>query len=594
MRVVQIKIENFRGIRETTLIFPKYGVLIGDNNCGKTTILEALDLVLGPDRLNRKPAIDEYDFFQCKYTPPKIIENEDIAENSEHHLHGIKIEVIIADLTDEQRAKFGDYIEFWDNNNLMLYDLPKPEGVDDESISDAVRVTFHGYYDCDDDDFEGKTYFTRTLNENETPVAFSKRHKQLIGFLYLRSIRTGSRALSMERGSLLDIIMRIKEVRPKMWENTIRTISDIEVAADTELGISPILGSINEALQKYVPREWGVAPQLKVSNLTREHLRKIITAFMATGNGEHIAPFYRQGTGTVNMLVLALLSQIAEEKRNVIFAMEEPETAIPPYAQKRIIHEVRRFSDQAIFTSHSPYVLEEFSIEENIVLSNSNNIVSQKTINLPHGIKQKMYKQNYRTRFCEGLLSRRVLIAEGFTEATAFPAACRRLEEIDRHKYSSLETLGITIIDAGGETKIPEIAELYKSIGKKVYVICDLQNNDNKLKIEKNVDFLMMHDEKGLENVVIKNVSDDIIERFINNINFSPETIIKYPDPRKRLLHFFVKEKGNWGIADFIIELRTEDEFPQWIKNVVIELKRQCMSDEMPELGSEAMSDDFN
>lgn len=31
-----------------------------------------------------------------------------------------------------------------------------------------------------------------------------------------------------------------------------------------------------------------------------------------------------------------MLSQIAEDKQNVIFAMEEAETAIPPYAQKRI------------------------------------------------------------------------------------------------------------------------------------------------------------------------------------------------------------------------------------------------------------------
>ena len=63
MRVARIEIENFRGIKQAKLLFPKHGVLIGDNNTGKTTILEALDLVLGPDRLNRQPAIDEHDFF---------------------------------------------------------------------------------------------------------------------------------------------------------------------------------------------------------------------------------------------------------------------------------------------------------------------------------------------------------------------------------------------------------------------------------------------------------------------------------------------------------------------------------------------------
>ena len=71
------------------------------------------------------------------------------------------------------------------------------------------------------------------------------------------------------------------------------------------------------------------------------------------------------------MLVLAMLSQIAEDKQNVIFAMEEAETAIPPYAQKRIVHELRKLSAQSLFTSHSPYVLEEFSLDETVILSRS-------------------------------------------------------------------------------------------------------------------------------------------------------------------------------------------------------------------------------
>lgn len=68
MRAACIKIDNFRGIKQATIFLPKHGVLIGDNNTGKTTILEALDLVLGPDRLNRQPPIDEHDFFRGAYT----------------------------------------------------------------------------------------------------------------------------------------------------------------------------------------------------------------------------------------------------------------------------------------------------------------------------------------------------------------------------------------------------------------------------------------------------------------------------------------------------------------------------------------------
>lgn len=100
-----------------------------------------------------------------------------------------------------------------------------------------------------------------------------------------------------------------------MWEETIGHLRGLDVAADPALGLSGILESVNKSLKKYVPREWGSDPHLRVSNLTREHLRKVITAFIATGNGDHAAPYYRQGTGTINMLVLALLSQIAEDRR---------------------------------------------------------------------------------------------------------------------------------------------------------------------------------------------------------------------------------------------------------------------------------------
>ncbi len=504
MRVASLTIENYRGIKKAVILLPKHGVLIGDNNTGKTTILEALDLALGPDRLNRQPPIDEHDFFRGKYAAKAIAvkADGDPIEAAEAELAKdvpspgedakaavekprIEITVTVADLTKEQKAKFGDYVEFWDATTDSFYDQPNPAGVDAAHITEALRVTFHGWYDEEEDDFEGRTFFTRSLTEGDRPEPFSRRDKQVCGFLYLRSLRTGSRALSLERGSLLDIILRLKEVRPQMWEDTLGTLSAILVASDPDLGISPVLESIDAALKKYVPKEWGVEPHLKVSNLTREHLRKVITAFVATGDTGHAAPYYRQGTGTINMLVLAMLSQIAEGKQNVIFAMEEPETAIPPYAQKRIVHEVRKLASQTLFTSHSPYVLEEFAVEETIVLGrDSEGILGRKHITLPDNVKLKRYRQEFRTRFCEGLLARRVLITEGATEASAFPVACRRLAELKPDTYSSLEALGICTVDAGSESSIPGMAQLYRGLGKHTFAVCDKQDDGTKALIE--------------------------------------------------------------------------------------------------------------
>jgi putative ATP-dependent endonuclease of OLD family len=601
-----LRIKNFRGIQDSTIKLPKHAVLLGDNNVGKTTILEAIDLALGPDRLNRTPPIDEHDFYAGKYVagasagevsetnePPVEVavavpsdptgvtaDANDTPLNIDRDAPRITIEVTIADLTPEQKGRFGDFIEFWNMESDSIYDGPTPEAVDAATMTEALRVTFIGWYDAELDDFEGKTYFSRSLSEGDEPTKFSKKDKQICGFLYLRSLRTGSRALSLERGSLLDIILRLKEVRPQMWEDTIEKLASHSVASDPELGISGVLESITTALKKYVPKEWGIGPHLKVSNLTREHLRNVITAFIATGVGNHAAPFYRQGTGTINMLVLAMLSQIAEDKQNVIFAMEEPETAIPPYAQKRIVHEIRKLASQTIFTSHSPYVVEEFTLDETVVLArNAHGSLVRSLIKLPDSVKPKRYRQEFRTRFCEGLLARRILIAEGATEAASFPVVCRRLAELKPNVYSSLEALGICTIDAGGEKNIPDLARLYRELGKRTFAICDKQEDEHKGLIEVEVETLLMHDEKGFEDLVLKNTTVDALKRFVKLIEWPQHLKEKYPDPEDEpqgaLRAYFGGKKADWGVADFLAQC-SEEEIPQWLREGCVSLRTIC------------------
>ena len=213
-----------------------------------------------------------------------------------------------------------------------------------------------------------------------------------------------------------------------MWEEVLDQLRQLPVAEKPELGITEILSAVQNSVRSFVPSEWAENPHMRVSDLTREHLRRTLTVFMGTGakredGSDYAAPFQHQGTGTINALVLALLSLIAELKQNVIFAMEEPEIAIPPHTQKRIIDSVRKKSAQALFTSHSPYVLEEFKPSEVLVLTRGAGILSSVGADFPATVKPKAYRTEFRTRFCEALLARRVLITEGRTEYDAFPAA---------------------------------------------------------------------------------------------------------------------------------------------------------------------------
>lgn len=51
MKVTKLTIANFRGIKSAEILLNGNSVFVGDNNSGKSTIFEALDLVMGPDRL---------------------------------------------------------------------------------------------------------------------------------------------------------------------------------------------------------------------------------------------------------------------------------------------------------------------------------------------------------------------------------------------------------------------------------------------------------------------------------------------------------------------------------------------------------------
>ena len=459
MKLANIKINNFRGIKHGDLNLPDQVVLIGDNNTGKSTILEAIDLVLGPERLSRKPVIDEHDFHAGEYL--------DSAKNPVE----ITIEVIVTDLNVEQQSHFMNNLEWWDTKSQSLLQGPPPEITDCDGVVPALRLGFRGYYDNEEDDFAGETFFMSPELEDGKYDPFKVRDKRLCGFLYLRTLRTGNRALSLERGSLLDIILRLRELKPRMWEDVLAQLRDISVASEPELGLSEILTSVQSAVRELVPVECADSPAIRVSQMTRDHLRQILTVFLGTGTynstgKEHAAPFHHQGTGTINTLVLTLLSMIADLKQNVIFAMEEPEIAIPPHTQKRIISSVIAKSAQAIFTSHSPYVIEEFDPAQIIVIDRKDGELKGHPARLPPAVKQKMYKEEVKRRFCEALLARRVLIVEGRTEYDTFPQLAKRLQELDSSSYSSLESLGIAVIRANSDSQVAPLGAYFKALGK--------------------------------------------------------------------------------------------------------------------------------
>ena len=108
----------------------------------------------------------------------------------------------------------------------------------------------------------------------------SKEIKRLFGFLYLRAVRTGSRALSLERGSLLDVILRLRGSRAGLWEKAIERLRNLDIEKDAT-HLQPVLKSIEARLGRYIASDVdGRTTKLHVSQLTREHLRKTMAFFL--------------------------------------------------------------------------------------------------------------------------------------------------------------------------------------------------------------------------------------------------------------------------------------------------------------------------
>jgi putative ATP-dependent endonuclease of OLD family len=233
-------------------------------------------------------------------------------------------------------------------------------------------VVFVGRFNPDEDDFEGSTFFAypqRPEGDYDPGdlggglAPFRRDDKRYCGYLYLRPNRTGNRALSFGRGSLIDTIVRLESDKAgSLWTSALGALDSINLAESTP-GFAEIRAQMLARVRKFLPvPDDDTAVGVRPSDLTREHLREVLRMFIATQPGIYPVPFNRLSTGALNVLVFALLTYIADLRGpdSVIFAMEEPEIALPPHTQRRMVDFVSKTMGQAIVTSHSPYVIERF------------------------------------------------------------------------------------------------------------------------------------------------------------------------------------------------------------------------------------------
>jgi putative ATP-dependent endonuclease of OLD family len=567
-------------------------LLVGGNNVGKSTVCEALDLVLGPERLYRRPVIDEHDFHCGRYLDG---DKEPIE---------VRIEAVLTDLPQEAELRFHRHLRRWDDGTRDFADQGAggPADGDGSQKRWALPVVFIGRYDKAEDDFVGNTFFDHPIEPPEADEAaelalgagrklFGREHKRLCGFVFLRTLRTGSRALSLQRGSLLDTVLRLGGTGlADMWQDTLDRLQGLAPPIGEVPQLKQIRTDIRERMARFVPLADGDdATAFFASELTRENLREVVRLFIAAEPVGHSVPFARLGTGSINLLVFALLTVIAElkEKQSVIFAMEEPEIALPPHTQRRVSRFVLTEMGQAIVTSHSPYVIEQFEPQDIVILSRkADGMLEGAPIDLGD-FKTKSFKTE-RRQFAEAILGRGVLVVEGASEAALFPEASTILEnDLGAEAYMHLDFAGVSLFAADSETAVPKYGPVFKALNKAAFAFYDKPNKAHTAEAVAKLDEYLAHWQsttKGIEVLLVSETTSAVHHRFLAAASARDD----YPSHcgaydavldddgtvRKLAIAVLKARKGDAHgyTALFIRQCQCADELPVTIKKVLLEI----------------------
>lgn len=629
MRILQVSIENFRGIRQATIRFPSHALILGPNNACKSTVLEALNFALGPDRIRGADSVDEHDFFQGNYlyqvhaaddaeegetqpasddaqgsavdqvpsevgdteaagpgaAGPEVVEPETVDNTASGDGPEIRIEVVLGNLNADQIRTFRSHLEPWEATEFRVLTPEEAENHEPEEEDLVLRVAFRAWYDQELDEFEAETVFLSPERPSGERSMFGRRHKQAVGFLYLRALRTGRRAATLERGSLLDVLLREKHAKLQFWEFVLKALraAGSEIEADSELGQA--LEAIGSRIDSLTPLSGSIDPpgSLQIGRLTRRHLRQIMTYFLSSCDSDHPLPYDRLGSGTSNVLVFALLGAIGDVKDNVIFAMEEPEIALPPHTQRVVIKRLRGISQQAIVTSHSPYVAEQFLPEGLVaVRRSSDGIVSCDTPEADQHVKQKTLRRAFRTRFAEGLLARTVVLVEGVTELWALPAAVDVLTSVPGTGFQGFDLDGVVFVPADGAGGLLGLASYFDSIGIPVAIVCDrLTDADDRNDLDQIARLLVEHPHSGFERLLTDELDPSVIRRvaqtaqtwsdYPNHLNI-PDPRAADSDWRQFLLKLLKMRKGE-GYAARVVSACEHDELPPTLIHILASIR---------------------
>ena len=469
MQVSMLKIENFRGIRSGAVQFRDHTVLIGPNNSGKTTIIEALALVLGRERLVR--ILTENDFFGLNPQPADRIR-------------------ISATITGFEPQDFTAHPEwFRDGRGVPKWFDPDRGEVFPEQGGDgqvlACQIEFAARFDRDSLEVETARYFLDNgdidvfAEENYVPVPTSLIRD--VGFFLIPANRSWDRMLSFG-SELFRRVIRSAGSLPAatVLEERDRLRNPADRLEDDER-LQPIIGEVNDEIARLLGLNTSL--QLRLTTTDSDGVLEAIVPHFITAHG-HTVPSRRQGSGLISLQSLFLLlhfgQQRIEDGENFCMALEEPELHLPPAAQRRVLARLQSLSTQTIVSTHSPLVAGYCDANALLIVRNDGGDLSAMPMlerplaqNAPNAIR-KLFQLN-RTEVAAAMMSEFLLVPEGKLDFDWLGLLMRVVEMARDAETPCVFGARVGVVPTG-EARIRETCEI---LGKAHPRICALVDGDD-------------------------------------------------------------------------------------------------------------------